>query len=229
VTAEEEAILKRYKIACERFKIAIDAVAVIVNIENPIAQIRLSQLDSIYRGWTRTWKEIGWKNSNKRISVCLPGQNSGEYEILSRKVLRKGTFSPVDTIAQSSPEMVLYVSKHPGALGVVSLSWLKQFSENSWLKQFSGKVKSLALDNPDAPDSLNIKGKFFGPYQAYVYTGYYPLTSEVTIYSRSDMYGVGSGFITFVSSVTGQKIAMEYGIVPATMPVRIVELRNKGL
>jgi len=116
--------------------------------------------------------------------------------------------------------MIVYVSRHPESIGLVSSCWLKQYPE---------KVKALAIMDPEAPDSLGIKGQYFGPYQANVYRGYYALPSEVYIYSRTDLYSVGAGFISFITSAAGQQIIVYNGLVPATMPVRLVELTNKGI
>ncbi|HMD14487.1 MAG TPA: phosphate ABC transporter substrate-binding protein, PhoT family, partial [Bacteroidota bacterium] len=66
------------------------------------------------------------------------------------------------------------------------------------------------------------------PVQAYLYKGYYPITRGVNIYSKADSYSVATGFTAFITSAPGQKIVLNSGLVPVTMPVRIVELTNKG-
>lgn len=116
--------------------------------------------------------------------------------------------------------MIEYVTSHPNSIGMVSVGWMGEYKD---------KAKIMELCDPDAPDSLEIRGQFFSPHQAHIYRGYYPLTSDVYIYSRADMYNVAAGFITFITSVPGQKIVLSNGLVPATMPVRLVEITNKSL
>ena len=217
---EERSVAKRYKLEFDSYKVAIDGIAIIVHNENPIAQLRTTQLDSIFRGEITKWSAVGWKSSGKSISICLPDQNSGEFEIIGTRILHGGKFTPVDTIVHTSPEMIVYVSRHPSSIGIVGMSWLKQYPE---------KVKVLALSDPAAPESLGLRGKYFTPHQAYVYQNYYALPSEVYIYSRTDLYSVGSGFISFMMSAAGQQIILYNGLVPTTMPVRLVELTNKGI
>ena len=121
-------------------------------------------------------------------------------------------------VVRDSREMLSFVSAHASAIGIVGLNWLKQDNEN---------ISVLELGNPNAPDSLGIRGKYFSPHQAYIYQQYYALTREIFIYSRADSYGVAAGFTSFITSAPGQRIVMSSGLVPATMPVRLVETTSK--
>jgi phosphate transport system substrate-binding protein len=47
--------------------------------------------------------------------------------------------------------------------------------------------------------------------------------------SREARAGLASGFIAFVAGEKGQRVVLKAGLVPATMPVRIVEVNNKPL
>ena len=220
LNAEERDVAKRAKLEVGEFKIALDGVAIIVNNENPIAQLRTSQLDSILTGRITEWKDVGWKHKPPLIELYLPDRNSGTHEVVATRILRGGNFAVPVRAAQSSPEMLQFVADHPNALGMVGINWLQENKE---------KVKVLELADPDAPDSLGTRGKYFGPHQAHIYRRYYPLTREVYIYSRADQYGVAAGFIAFITSAAGQKIILNNGLFPATMPVRLVELTNKGI
>ena len=60
-----------------------------------------------------------------------------------------------------------------------------------------------------------------------IYQQYYPLTRDIYIYTRADNYGVAAGFSAFITSAPGQKIVMSSGLVPATMPVRLVQTTSK--
>jgi len=90
-------------------------------------------------------------------------------------------------------------------------------------------VRILELSDPQAPDSLGTRGNYYAPYQAYVYQGYYPIPREIYIYSTADNYGVAAGFTSFITSGPGQKIVLQSGLVPATMPVRLVETTHNSI
>jgi phosphate transport system substrate-binding protein len=215
---EEREVKKKADLTIAEFKIAYDGIAVIVNNTNDITKLRTTQLDSIFRGTATTWNGVGG-TSKTQIKVCLPSRNSGTFESVEALVKNEHIASPA-AVVQSAEEMVRYVSTEPDAIGLLSLYWLKANKE---------KVKALELADPDAPDSLGVKGEYFGPHQAYVYQKYYPLRREIWIYSRSDHYSVGNGFISFVLSAPGQKIVLNNGLVPATMPIRLVDVTSRNL
>ena len=218
--AEEREVAKRANIIFAEYRIAWDGVAVIVHKANTVGRLRTTQLDSIFTGKILRWGELGAVLAS-RIELCMPSRNSGTYEFTVAKV-----HSSVDSlitpavVIPSSEDMIDYVSTHPGAIGIVGLNWLNHEKE---------RVGVLELANPLAPDSLGTRGKYFGPHQAYVYQQYYPLTRGIYIYSRADNYGVAAGFTSFITSAPGQKIVQNNGLVPATMPVRLVETTSKPL
>jgi phosphate transport system substrate-binding protein len=45
--------------------------------------------------------------------------------------------------------------------------------------------------------------------------------------SRESFTGLGSGFVSFVSGEKGQRIILKSGLVPATMPIRIIQVKNE--
>ena len=219
LNAEERDVQDRMNMTIAEYKIAYDGVAVVVNLGNPISRLRTTQLDSILRGIATTWKSLGGESTGK-IEVCLPSRNSGEFEVLTSKVTRGAAVAVPAAVTQTSLEMITYVKNHPDAIGFVGLCWLSNQKE---------KVQIVELADPHAPDSLGIAGKYFGAHTAYVYQRFYPLTHEIFIYSRADNYGVAAGFLTFITSGPGQKIVLNSGLVPATMPVRLVETTNRPI
>jgi len=214
---EELAVAKRTNLEYREYKAAINAIAVIAHPSNKATQIRMSQLDSVLRGITQNWKAVG--GESHPIAVCLPDQNSGAFETVAIDVLHGEKYASPAAVTRTSAEMLTWVSKHPNGLGFVSANWLTDNPDS---------VKVLELDNPTAPDSLGIKGQFFSPHPAYVYQKFYPLTVDVYMYTKADIYSPGAGFIAFVISAPGQKIVQKHGLVPATMPVRLVQLNQKG-
>ncbi len=220
LNSEELEAEKRFKLGIHEYKIAIDGIVVITNNENPVTQLRVSQLDSVLRGDIQTWDKLGWKGSTSSIIVYLPEVNSATHEVIGTKVLHGNKYLSRAKQVISSPEMIQSVVKDPSGIGLVGMNWLADRKE---------QVRMLELCDTNAPDSLGINDKYFGPHQAYVYQRYYPLIRDVYIYSRADNYGVAAGFTSFITSVAGQKIVQNSGLVPATMPVRLVEVTNKSL
>ncbi len=68
---------------------------------------------------------------------------------------------------------------------------------------------------------------YLQPYKAYILMKKYPLSRTVYIISREGRTGLGSGFLAYVASDKGQRIVLKSGLVPATAPVRLVELKRQ--
>ncbi len=216
---EERAVAKKANMEPGEYKIAIDGIAIVVNPANPVTKLRTTQLDSIFTGSITKWRDVGGAKFNGQIELALPSRNSGTYEVVVQKILYGKTFATPAVVTNTTPEMIRFVAQHEYAIGMTGMNWLPDSEK---------RVSALEIADPHAPDSLGTKGLYFKPIQAYVYQQYYPLTRDVFIYSRTDAYSVGNGFTAFVTSAPGQKIVLNSGLVPATMPVRLVQLTNKG-
>ena len=79
-------------------------------------------------------------------------------------------------------------------------------------------VVAAGLDSVIAPQKLH---------QANVYRGFYPLHYPVYLAYVGSSSSVAVGFGAFVASAAGQKIILNAGLVPATMPVRLVQVTRE--
>ncbi|HUN64800.1 MAG TPA: substrate-binding domain-containing protein [Bacteroidota bacterium] len=216
---EERQVAKKAGIEVAEYKIAIDGVAMLVHAGNGLGRLRTTQLDSIFSGTIRRWSELGPSALDGPIHLYLPPRNSGTYEVVRKRILGDRDFGVQAFAAATSQDMMARVAADPLALGMSGINWVADSVKG---------VEPLALNDPSAPDSLGSKHDYLKPYQAYVYQHTYPIVREIYIYSRTDAYSVGNGFTAFVTSAPGQSIILKSGLVPATMPVRLVSLTNKG-
>ena len=76
-------------------------------------------------------------------------------------------------------------------------------------------------------DSTVTEMEYFAPHQAHIYRNYYPLSRSIYIFTHKAGRGVARGFAAFAAGVDGQKIIVKNGLVPATMPVRLVQLQQQ--
>jgi phosphate transport system substrate-binding protein len=86
---------------------------------------------------------------------------------------------------------------------------------------FMNKINVLAISNQFLDDRT-----YYRPYQGSIYDGSYPFIREVYLISRETFAGLGTGFIQWVTAEQGQLIVFKSGLVPATMPVRLVEMKR---
>ena len=69
-------------------------------------------------------------------------------------------------------------------------------------------------------------GSYYRPQQGFIYDKSYPFVREVYIISRETFAGLGSGFKNWICGEQGQRIVLKSGLVPATMPIRLVQIRH---
>jgi phosphate transport system substrate-binding protein len=213
---EEREMLNAAGIEVQESHVAQSAVAVIAHPGAPVERLRMTEADSIFGGERTRWPGRG---GSAPIELVVGDINSSTNEAFRALVMggRKFTLSAAPTT--SSRAIVEYVTKTPNTLGIVGIAWLKGYDD---------RVKILELGGPAYhPDTTKAEGQYYSPAQAYVFQGYYALSTPVTIYSRAFARDLGLGFISFVAGAAGQKIITREGLVPVTMPVRIVQLTSE--
>jgi len=208
--AEEKSVLKEAEIEYQTYEVALDAVVVIVHKKNPLAELRMSQLDSIFSGTLTRWPD-----RKGTIEPVMGDINSSVYEMVRDSVLKGKASVITATRVVPSPKLIDYVSTIKNSIGLVGLSWLR------------GHEDEVTVVRLSMPDSTGKPGKYYSPAQAYIYQRNYPLFRMVYMYNREIQRDVSLGFIAYMAGVQGQKIFLNSGLVPVTMPVRLVELTSK--
>jgi len=204
-------------------KIAYDAVAFVTNNSNPDTQFTDDQVKKIISGEIATWKQLNPKSGDASIQIIFDNNNSGTLRFLKEYSGDKN-LSKNSSAASSSEAVIDYVSKNKNAIGVLGVTWVSD-RRDSTLMSFVNKVRVVEISPPDSSEG---RGEYYKPYQAYIATKYYPLWRTVYIISREARAGLGTGFASFIASDKGQRLILKSGLVPASQPVRLVELRNNN-
>src|SRR5688500_3192951 len=215
-TQEEKDYFKNIRITPTELDIAISAVALIVHRGNADTLINMDQIKSLLQGKINRWSQLGSKNQ-AGIEIVFDNPNSGLIRHLKDSVADVETL-PANTFAVENNEAVIdYVSENKNAIGLIGLEWISD-KDDSTSNSFLGRIKVMSV----AGDSTHFK-----PYQAYLALKYYPLSRRITMLSREARSGLGSGFMAFVASERGQRIVLKAGLVPVTMPLRVVEINRR--
>ena len=215
-TQEEKDYFKKIKITPTELDIAISAIALIVHRDNPDTLIKMDQVKAMLQGEISLWSQLGSKNK-AGIEIVFDNPNSGLIRHLRDSVAKVENL-PANTFAVQNNEAVInYVSENKNALGLIGLEWISD-KDDSTSNSFLERIRVMGV----AGDSAHFK-----PFQAYLALKYYPLARRITILSREARSGLGSGFMAFVASEKGQRIVLKAGLVPVTMPLRIVEINRR--
>jgi len=203
-------------------KIAIDAVAIILHPENADSLIKYEQFRDIITGKISMWKQLNKTSGGDSIRIVFDRNGSANTRYLKEKFLGKNQFPSNCYATNSNADVVDYVSRNKNAIGIISLNWISDRDDpaaNSFLK----KIRVAEISPPDTSKNA---GEFFKPYQAYIALNQYPLIRNTYIISREGRSGLGTGFAAFVAGDQGQRIVRLMGMLPATMPVRLVRLNQ---
>jgi phosphate transport system substrate-binding protein len=221
LTDEQVAYLKERQYIPRTTKIAIDAIALIVNNENPDTSLFFQTVKDIFTGKITSWDQIDKKSKLKELKVVFDNFKSGNPRYFKEK-FKLDSFPPTCFAAQSNSEVINYVEKNKNAIGVISVNWISDPADtvsHNFLKRF--KVVGIAMEGDNEPGT-----KFYRPFPGYIAEGSYPFTRDVYCINRQSYTGLAHGFSSFIAGEKGQFIVLHSGLVPAAMPVRLVEIKH---
>lgn len=221
--------------------IAVDAVALIVNKDNPVTQLSMEEIGEILQGKITHWNQLAGKDTTK-IKLVFDNAGSSTVSFMRDKFLGgKGqiTDHAYAQAVKNNAQVFDYVKKDPDAIGILSVSWLgtdlemaKQVPVNERMEDYNredtigttltDEVHILTVSNPNADNDFDATG--YKPYQAYIATGDYPLFRKVYMASVASNSTVMHSFYAFVTGFVGQKIITTTGILPSEMHKRVVNL-----
>lgn len=220
LNAEEQQVAQKSEINLQEIRIAEDALAVLVNAGNALKNISEPSLKEILTRKIAVWNELPESKLTGPIALAVTGRNSGAFELLENYFNIKDSISPSKAFAAQN-EVMSYVSAHQQALGLISLACYKDPSNQPTTTSAEpSPVRALAITGTDSVGQT-VNNKL---HQGNVYLGKYPLHFPVYIYLHRDKSALANGFASFITSGRGQQIILAWGLVPATQPVRIVQL-----
>ncbi|MDP4290329.1 MAG: substrate-binding domain-containing protein [Bacteroidota bacterium] len=200
-------------------KIALDGIAIISNKHNPDTLLTMNQLKGILSGQITSWKQLHSKSKLGQLKAVFDNKNSSTIRFVVDSICHTGTLGKNLSALQHNKEVLDYVEQHPNAIGLIGVSWISDPNDSSQLS-FLKKVNVMSISREDVAEERNS----YPPLQAYINDGRYPLTRSVWMINSDPHMGLAAGFLSFVASQRGQRIILKTGIVPFTMPVRVVKI-----
>ena len=199
---------------------AYDALALVTNRENEDTLLRYNTIKDIFLGKTVNWKDINLKSKLGTIRVIFDNNKSGNIRYFKELFEIKDSLPKNFFAVKSNAEVINFVSRNPDAIGIISANWISD-KDDSLSMSFINKINVVAVSQQYIND-----GSYYRPHQGFIYDKSYPFVREVYLISRETFAGLGSGFINWACGEQGQRIVLKSGLVPATMPIRLVQIRN---
>jgi phosphate transport system substrate-binding protein len=199
IKKEEVAEAKKNGVDPVEHTIARDAIAVIVNPDNPVSQLTMQQISDIYSGKISNWSEVGGED---RPIVRLSREvNSGTHVYFLETVVRMGKkdnkifFSPDTLLLPSSEGIVSEVRQNPNAIGYDGLGYVPS------------DLKTIAI----APEQGQ---PYILPSIATVNDKTYPIARDLYMYTNGEPTGPLKDYLDWIVSPEAQQIVADQGFVP---------------
>ncbi len=172
--------------------IAIDGLAILVNPQNPIRSLTISQVAKIFSGEITNWRDIG--GIDKSITLYARNDNSGTWDTFKELVLAANySLAPTAKRFESSDDLAAHVANDTAAIGFTGLSSVN-----------NTKVLAIADDNtePMLPTEFTLATEDY-PLSRRLYF-YTPYSTEITLVDE---------YVDFCLSEQGQDIVRKTGFI----------------
>lgn len=241
---QKDLLKKEFKRVVKSKPIAVDAVALIVNKDNPVKEITMEEIGKILNGEVTRWSQLVSPDTTA-INIVFDNQGSSTVAYMRDKFLggKKITDNPNLRLyaEQNNSQVFDVVRKDKSAIGIISVSWLGDTLQNARhapveeriqnysnteqvvAEELTDEVTVLGVINPTPENDMSLQA--YKPYQAYIATGEYPLFRTVYMITTASSSTLMKSFYDFVTGDIGQMIFAKTGILPYRMNRRVVELK----
>ena len=206
----------RYGYKPTAIPVAIDALAVYVNKDNPIKGMSISEVDAVFSSTRKCgadkdinkWGGLGMTGNWKNRDIQIYGRNSvsGTYGYFKKKALCKGDYKNNVNEQPGSASVVQSVSSSVNGIGYSGIGY-----------KTSG-VRAVPL-------TKKVGGKFIEATPANAVSGKYPLSRFLYVYvnkhPNKPLAPLEKEFVKMVLSQQGQKVVIKDGYIP--LPAKVVK------
>ena len=195
---DEKKLAKEKGVEFEIVPIVKDAFVFFVNTDNPVESLTLEQIQNIYSGNIKNWKDVG--GENERILAYQRPENSGSQSGMLGLVMKgKKMMKPLtETVSQTMEDIIDVISDYSNGKNAIGYSYYYYATQ----MYTNDKMKMLAVNGID-PTYENIK------------TGLYELQTQyyAVIRRNEEQNSETRKLLNAMKSERGQNVAKEAGYV----------------
>ena len=188
---ERTQVQERRGAAPHETRVALDALAVYVQADNPIQSLTIPQLNRIFRGQVANWSEVG--GPDREIVLYSRENNSGTYAYFKEHVLDDLDFAATAQTLPGTAAVINAISRDPGGIGYGGIAYAEGVRA----------IKVAAEgEEPVEPTMENAT------------QGAYPLARFLYVYTPGEPTGLAQRYLEYVLSEAGQSIVEGVGYYP---------------
>lgn len=172
--------------------VALDALAVFIHESNPIREMTIEQIASVYTGKVTNWNQLGGRNA--QIVIYGRENSSGTYEYFREHVLQGADFAPRVQTLQGTAAVINAVSRDPNSIGYGGIAYAQN-------------VRAVAVKSDAATPGVE-------PSEDAVNNGTYPVTRNLYFYWFDNSRPELAEFVQWAISPEGQSVVENVGYYP---------------
>lgn len=174
-------------------KVALDGLSVYVNEANPIKELAIADLEGIFTGKIRNWKEVG--GPDLPIVIYSRENSSGTYEFFKEHVLGGKDFAATAQTMPGTAAVLQAVAKEKNGIGYGGAA-------------YGQGAKHLAIKKDAASPAIE-------PTEESIVKGTYPIWRYLYIYVNPALEkGEVAEYLRWIRSDDGQKVVKDVGYFP---------------
>lgn len=196
---EIEGCLKAFGKRPTEYKVALDGLSVYVNADNGLTELSLEQLEKIFTGKVKNWKDVG--GADAPITVYSRENSSGTYEFFKENVLKGQDFAASAQTMPGTAALLQAVSKDKGGIGYGGAA-------------YGHGARALKIKKDASSPGIE-------PTEENVVKQAYPIWRYLYIYVNPALdKGEISAYLNWIRSDEGQKLVKDIGYFPLPANLR---------
>lgn len=181
------------------YKVALDGLTIFVSDSNPIKEITMEQLELVFTGKIRNWKQLG--GADAPITVYSRENSSGTYEFFKEFVLKGKDFVASAQTMPGTAALLQAVAKDKSAIGYGGAA-------------YGQGAKHLLVKKDDKSPAIE-------PNEETVVKGIYPIWRYLYVYINPAIdKGEIAAYLNWIRSEDGQKVVKDIGYFPLPKHLR---------
>jgi phosphate transport system substrate-binding protein len=181
------------------YKVALDGLSIFVSDSNPIKEITLEQLELVFTGKIRNWKDLG--GADAPITVYSRENSSGTYEFFKEHVLKGKDFVASAQTMPGTAALLQAIAKDKSGIGYGGAAY-GQGAKHLLVK------KDAATPGIEPSEETVVKGTY--PIWRYLYVYINPAIDK----------GEVAAYLNWIRSEDGQKVVKDIGYFPLPKHLR---------
>lgn len=170
--------------------VAYDAIAVIVNPNNPVTELSTEEIRGIFAGEITNWSEVG--GPDMQIGLVNRDEASGTREAFSKLVMDEARFDAGAVILPGTGQVRAVVAEVEYAIGYISLGFVND------------EVRAVAIDEVEPSEEAVVRGT-------------YKIQRILHFFTKGEPSAAAQGYMDYVLSPEVQDtVVRDAGFIPIT-------------